>query len=307
MVGEDPCRSVDGCGELLERACAVLPARLQDDLPKPSDLSGRPLRPHGAHELAGVHVRVPHLLLGHPGEPQHRLAVRARRDLGQLATALAGKLPVAARDREARGEPLHVPLPRPGQGLSKSFRSKRNFRSGEPNDPEVGQVGVTAELRAHARPGSRGEIRCHERRSAAVERERRGHHPAVADGHEPGTRLVVCASRMPTGSGRSEAGVHSAWLERGTPLGPLVRAPGCRHDWRSWLGSRRLHVASSRIGSKRGDGRSPGRVWQWCVGAASRVLGVLMTAVDRYFADRCPQLAAGIAYRSCSRSCRWPS
>ncbi len=51
-----------------------------------------------------------------------------------------------------------------------------------------------------------------------------------------------------------------------------------------------------------GRSASPARptgpaAWRWCVAAAGRVAGVLATAVDRYFADRCPQLAAGIAYR----------
>jgi membrane protein len=44
--------------------------------------------------------------------------------------------------------------------------------------------------------------------------------------------------------------------------------------------------------------RPTGRaIWRRCVAAAGRVGAVLATAVDHYFADRCPQLAAGIAYR----------
>jgi membrane protein len=42
---------------------------------------------------------------------------------------------------------------------------------------------------------------------------------------------------------------------------------------------------------------TPGRVWRWCAGTANRIGRVLVMSADRYFADRCPQLAAGIAYR----------
>jgi membrane protein len=43
--------------------------------------------------------------------------------------------------------------------------------------------------------------------------------------------------------------------------------------------------------------RQRARAWRRCLSAAGRVGRVLATSADRYFADSCPQHAAGIAYR----------
>ena len=91
---------------------------------------------------------------------------------------------IAAGQREAGDEPLHVPLPRPRQGLVEvvEVEDEPPLRRGE--GAEVGEVGVAAELRLEARARGRGEIGRHHRRGAAVEGEGRGQHAAVAQRHQ---------------------------------------------------------------------------------------------------------------------------
>jgi hypothetical protein len=55
---------------------------------------------------------------------------------------------------------------------------------GRSEDPEVGQVRVSAELHDQVRARAGGQILGHDPRRAAIEGERRGAHAAVANGDE---------------------------------------------------------------------------------------------------------------------------
>ena len=92
--------------------CAFATLRLE-----PAQLLGVGEALHPARDVVQVEPREPDVDVAHPGEVAHGLAVRAHyRPVDDLA--LLGVEPaVAAGDREARHEPLDVPLERPGQRL----------------------------------------------------------------------------------------------------------------------------------------------------------------------------------------------
>ena len=91
---------------------------------------------------------------------------------------------IAPGDGEARGEPLDVPLERAGERLVEVVEAEDELAVGRGEAAEVRQVGVAAELGVE--PGARAgrEIRRHQVGGAAVERERRDEHAAVADRNE---------------------------------------------------------------------------------------------------------------------------
>ena len=82
----------------------------------------------------------------------------------------------------------------PGKRLVEVVEAEDELAVGRGEAAEVRQVGVAAELRVEPGPRARREIRGHQVRGAAVERERRDEHAAVADRNElrhAGLRLLL--------------------------------------------------------------------------------------------------------------------
>jgi hypothetical protein len=79
-------------------------------------------------------------------------------------------------------------------GLVEVVEVEREMSLGRPEDAEVRDVRIAAQLHADARPRRRREIGRHDRRSAAEEREGRDEHPPVTDRGQlgdPGGRLLL--------------------------------------------------------------------------------------------------------------------
>ena len=127
---------------------------------------------------------------------------------------IASRYAVTDADVAARASALEKPLLRapivklaarrftsysngPGSVSSKSFRSNRSVPLGRGEHAEVRQVGVAAEL--DGQTGGRGvrEIGGHDLRRAAVEGERRDHHPPVPDRHQVGLAGEVLLLEQP--------------------------------------------------------------------------------------------------------------
>ena len=72
----------------------------------------------------------------------------------------------------------------PGRVSSKSLTSKHQTAVGGGEDAEVREVGVAAGLDLQPGLGGLREVHRHDRRRAAIEGERRGEHPPVADRDE---------------------------------------------------------------------------------------------------------------------------
>ena len=89
------------------------------------------------------------------------------------------------RHPDARDQPAHVPLPRPGVRLVEVVEVEDQVPLGGGVEAEVAQVGVTADDRQDAGRGQAREVLGHDRRRTAQEGERRGRHPADPHRHEP--------------------------------------------------------------------------------------------------------------------------
>ena len=72
----------------------------------------------------------------------------------------------------------------PGSVSSKSLMSKTSRRSGEAKTPKFDRCASPQHWTRNPERGVGGEVGRHDQRRAAVERERRGEHAAVADRHE---------------------------------------------------------------------------------------------------------------------------
>ena len=120
------------------------------------------------------------------GEPADALAVGAADLEVDRLPLLRVEAAIAPRDGEAGDEPLDVPLEGAGERLVEVVDAEHHSPVGRGEAAEVRQVGVAAELRVEARPRARREIRRHQVGGAAVERERRDEHAAVADRDELG-------------------------------------------------------------------------------------------------------------------------
>jgi hypothetical protein len=91
-------------------------------------------------------VGVPDVHRCHRGEPGHGLPVGRHRRACRRAGVGLGEAVVAARDREARRQPLHVILERPRKGLVEIVQVEQQPTFGRGEQAEVGQVRVAAEL-----------------------------------------------------------------------------------------------------------------------------------------------------------------
>ena len=139
---------------------------------------------NSAQDRLDVQVRVPDVQEGLPREPAHRGAVTLSRRQDDLAPGLGGEPAVPPGHGQARGQPLDVPLERPGQGLIEvvDVEDQPPLRRGERT--EIRQVRVPAQLHPQPRGGRAGQVRRHRQRRAPVERERRHQHPPVPDRHQ---------------------------------------------------------------------------------------------------------------------------
>ena len=118
---------------------------------------------------------------------------------------------VATEDLEARGETLHVPLPRAGERLVEVVDVEHQLPLGRAEHAEVRQVRVAAELDVDPGPRSRGQVGGHDQRA------RRGR-----------TRTARPASgRSGSGPARVRGSRPAPRAARSDPAGPPP-APTCR-------------------------------------------------------------------------------
>ena len=229
----DPVAAVDLLGELLQRPEARAPARLREVLLGRLDRRlvgpGREL----IHDVLDVDPGVPDVEEAHRRELGHRRPVGAARPRvppraapsrwWPLSRAATTKLATSRLTSHSNGA---------GQRLVEVVEVEDEAAVGRREHAEVRQVRVTAAL--HAQPGRRGprEIPRHDRRAAAIERERRDDHAAVADRHEVGDPRRVLLLEHADG----------------------VRAVGGRLPLRVRL---ERHAARARRVPRRGGPRSP--------------------------------------------------
>ena len=192
-ITHDAQPAVDDGGELAQGLEAVPGASLDDDLrgtrrhvlggPRPR-LARRCLE---LGEQAGnVNVRVPDIQSGHPRQAGHLPAIARSHFNGGGTSFLGCELTVPGCDDHAGGEPLEVPLPRPRQGLVKVVDVEHQLALRRGEQPEVGQVGIAANLGVQARPRRGRQIGGHDQRGSTEEGEWRDQHPPITDGNELG-------------------------------------------------------------------------------------------------------------------------
>ena len=175
-------------------------------------------------------VGVPDVHRAHLRELRHRLAVGPHRGERHVARVGLREAVVARRDREAGGHPLDVVLERAGQRLVEVVQIEQQRSLGRCEQAEVRQVGVAAELGEEAGPRRVLEIGRHDLGRAPIERERRHHHPPVADRHQVGLArrvllLEQCHGIGPVG-GRRPLGVagRGYFLPRCLAVSPFIDA-----------------------------------------------------------------------------------
>ena len=186
-VADDPQLAVDRPAQLRERAQAVLrAARSRRSRWRRFICLPEAAAPEALADARDVEARVPDVDVPHLREARHRLAVLAHRRRHDRAAIGIVEAAIPARDREARGEPLHVPLERPRQRLVEVVDAEDEPPIGRGEDAEVREVRVAAELRVQARPRPVREVGRHQVGGAAEEGERRREHPPVPDRAELG-------------------------------------------------------------------------------------------------------------------------
>ena len=131
--------------QLLEGLEAVVRASLADRTPDTRSQLGsrsdwnrgtsRRRRGGRTRPRASAAAKLPHRLAVGAGGPPHE-----RRSLPSCEPV------VTAGDLEARGQPLHVPLPRSGRGLVEVVHVEEEVALGRSEEPKFDEVGVAAEL-----------------------------------------------------------------------------------------------------------------------------------------------------------------
>ena len=181
--GAEPAPAVDDLGELAHRDVA---GGLRRGAPGPLGVVGQAGALERLDQVLDVDAGVPDLhgaLLGQRGD---RGAVGGDGGPGRGPDLLGLDPDVPPGDGHTGGQPLDVPLERPGQGLVEVVEVEHQppVRGGE--HPEVGDMGIPAQLGAdrRARPG--GQVGGHHGSRSAQERERRGAHPLVPQRDQPG-------------------------------------------------------------------------------------------------------------------------
>ena len=213
-VADHAQAAVDTASQLRERAQPVLarapsPCRASPGAPSACRRAAR----MPARDVVDAHARVPDVEVAHRRRSS-RIAFAVRAGGGASTPRAArrrSKPAVAPGDREARAEPLDVPLPRPGQRLVEvvevedelavgARRSRRSWRGARRRraaraKPERGVAARSAAMIAAApRKNANGD----------------GDMRPYRIGSSSGTRVSAWLSRIPTGSARSAGGLQSA-------------------------------------------------------------------------------------------------
>ena len=103
----------------------------------------------------------------------------------------------------------------PGRVSSKSLTSNTRRRSGAAKTPKFERWASPQSLHLEPRLRSLVEVHRHDRRRAAIERERRGEHPPVADRNQFGdTVLGLVLEHLDRILAGFAAGSQSPWLSR---------------------------------------------------------------------------------------------
>ena len=242
--------AVDHLGQLRERPRAVLRPCLRDvALERLALLRGPPLGGHHG-DVVEIDPRVPDVEVRHARVLVHRRAVRARHGPVDPVALVVAEAAIATGHREARDEPLHVPLERTGQRLVEVVDAEDEPSIGSGEGTEVREVGVAAELDLQTRPRLARQVGRHEVGGTAVERERGHEHPPVADRDQLGhPRRVLLAEQ----------------LDRIAPAGgrPPVAVCGSRRDVARGLALRRA-LGDARVVDRLGR-TAPGP-WPRCRG-----------------------------------------
>ena len=172
---------VNDLGQLAYRAQMVLAPRTRERSGEPElTLAVQPAT-ELLDELAGVQALIPDVEMAHPGEPSHRRAILPDAVQHDPPPAILGQVDVPAGDLGARGHPLDVPLPRPGQRLVEVVGAEQQVSVRRREAAEVGDVRVPTGLNDDPGTGRARQVRCHHGGRAAVERERADEHSPVAD------------------------------------------------------------------------------------------------------------------------------
>ncbi len=189
----------------------------------------------GAQHFASLQRLVPELQRLQLAVLAHRLAVGADARGRHVPGCRILLAVVPARHDEARGEALHVPLPRSGKGLVEVVDGEDDppLRGGEP--PEVGEVRVPAALDVHARRRRGRQVGRHGEGRPAIEGERGADHASVAEREQLGqppllgredhlNRIAASGGRLPLGVRFPGAGLPEC-LARRVPF-LLRQVPG---------------------------------------------------------------------------------
>ena len=193
-VGDDSAFAVDLVGEFGEGLHAVLGSGLGQVRPSLGPLLFGGHAPQLLEKRLNLDVGVPDVQVAHPGALLHPRPVFLGHGKHDRAPLCGVEPAVAAGDLETRGQPLHVPLPRAGQGLIEVVDVEHCLPLGGGEHTEVRQVRVTADLGVQAGAWGGCQVGGHDQRGAPVEGERRHQHPAVADGNQfgdPGCALLL--------------------------------------------------------------------------------------------------------------------
>src|SRR5579862_4706609 len=142
-VADDSTLAVDEGGQAVQGAQVIFRARLRDVAFGPGHVPGLHLSAPACRDLLDLEACVPDVERAGSSEPPHRKTVRAScREAHPPSLALV-EAALATRDREARDEPLYVPLERTGQRLVEVVRTEHQPSVGRREDPEVREVRVT--------------------------------------------------------------------------------------------------------------------------------------------------------------------
>jgi hypothetical protein len=129
--------------------------------------------------LQAMHLVTREFEHGHTGERRGETPEVESEDVYGVATC-GRLLPIfASGEHEADGHALQVPLEGCGAGLVEVVDVEDETAIGRGVGAEIANVGVAADLREDAGVGQRGEIRGHDRHSAAKEAEGRSEHALV--------------------------------------------------------------------------------------------------------------------------------
>jgi len=134
---------------------------------------------HGSLESALVYAVVPDVQLAPSGEVRHRVPVGRSRARRGSESGLLRHGTVTRCQHERGRQTLDVPLERAGVGLVEVVHVEHHGTVRCPEQAEVRQVRITAQLRGQRRPRLTRKVAGHHQGAAAVERERTHRHPRM--------------------------------------------------------------------------------------------------------------------------------